>query len=150
MKIAIAALLAVPSCMAFVPATSSSSRQAATHLAANIRDPTDKAETLRFGWDGSTALGGAVEVAKPARMLSDIRESGEAITEECEVRKSRNAYPVLVVRLVLLPTLTRLFFVWWRSFVRRPLVVPFFSRNSFSTPTWKWTAVTLCLPMSWT
>src|SRR3569832_469981 len=40
---------------------------------------------LRFGWDGTTALGGAVEVAKPSRMLSEIREAGETIPDECEV-----------------------------------------------------------------
>jgi hypothetical protein len=43
---------------------------------------------LRFGWDGSTALGGAVEVAKPARMLDDIRASGESIPPECELFNS--------------------------------------------------------------
>ena len=84
MKIAITtALLGVSSCVAFAP--QQSARRVATNLAANIRGPTDKAETLRFGWDGSTALGGAVEVAKPARMLEDIRASGETIPEECEV-----------------------------------------------------------------
>ncbi len=56
-----------------------------TGLEANIRGPTDKAEELRFGWDGTTALGGAVEVAKPSRMLQDIREAGEEIPNDCEV-----------------------------------------------------------------
>ncbi|GAX16173.1 hypothetical protein FisN_3Hh346 [Fistulifera solaris] len=56
-----------------------------TALYAEIRPPTEKAETLRFGWDGTTALGGAVEVAKPARMLDEIRASGEMIPDECEV-----------------------------------------------------------------
>lgn len=50
-----------------------------------IRPPTEKADTLRFGWDGTTALGGAVEVAKPARMLAEIRAVGETIPSECEM-----------------------------------------------------------------
>lgn len=60
-------------------------RKISTELGANIRGPTDKAEELRFGWDGTTALGGAVEVAKPSRMLEDIRAAGEEIPNECEV-----------------------------------------------------------------
>ncbi len=60
-------------------------RKACVELGANIRGPTEKSEELRFGWDGTTALGGAVEVAKPARMLKDIREAGEEIPSECEV-----------------------------------------------------------------
>lgn len=36
-------------------------------------------------WDGTTALGGAVENAAPARMLDEIRASGETIPDECEV-----------------------------------------------------------------
>jgi HopJ type III effector protein len=39
----------------------------------------------RFGWDGTTALGGAVEVAKPARMLNEIRAAGETVPSDCEV-----------------------------------------------------------------
>lgn len=46
---------------------------------------THSVSVLRFGWDGTTALGGAVEVAKPARLLADIRAAGETIPEECEV-----------------------------------------------------------------
>lgn len=57
----------------------------ATSLQAEIRPPTEKSEELRFGWDGKTALGGAVEVAKPARMLEDIRAAGETPPEECEL-----------------------------------------------------------------
>ena len=34
---------------------------------------------------GTTALGGAVEDAKPSRMLEDIRAAGEEIPSECEV-----------------------------------------------------------------
>lgn len=56
-----------------------------TSLLAEIRGPTDKSEVLRFGWDGTTPLGGAVEIAKPARMLAEIRASGESIPPECEV-----------------------------------------------------------------
>ena len=56
-----------------------------TSLNANIRGPSEKAQELRFGWDGTTALGGAVEVAKPARLLEDIRASGETIPEACEL-----------------------------------------------------------------
>ncbi len=56
-----------------------------TALSAEIRGPTEKAKELRFGWDGTTALGGAVENAKPARMLDEIRAAGETIPSECEV-----------------------------------------------------------------
>ena len=54
-------------------------------LPAEIRGPTDKSEKLRFGWDGTTALGGAVEEAAPSRFLKDIRASGETIPDSCEV-----------------------------------------------------------------
>lgn len=60
-------------------------RPASVELAAEIRPKTEKSKDLRFGWDGTTALGGAVEVAKPSRMLDAIRESGETIPEECEL-----------------------------------------------------------------
>ena len=50
-----------------------------------IRDKTEKAKELAFGWDGTTALGGAVEVAKPTRMLDVIRAAGETIPDDCEV-----------------------------------------------------------------
>ena len=40
---------------------------------------------MAYGWDGTTALGGAVEVAKPSRMLDAIRESGESIPPACEL-----------------------------------------------------------------
>lgn len=39
---------------------------------------------LKFGWDGTKARGGAVESAQPARMLDEIRASGETIPPECE------------------------------------------------------------------
>lgn len=54
-------------------------------LQAKIREKSEKSETLRFGWDGSNARGGAVEDAKPSRMLDQILESGETIPSECEV-----------------------------------------------------------------
>ena len=60
-------------------------RKVSLELGANIRGPTEKADELRFGWDGTTPLGGAVEVAKPSRMLEDIRAAGEEIPNECEV-----------------------------------------------------------------
>lgn len=81
MKLIIASALIV-STAAFAPAPVAFKT---TALNANIRGPTEKSEELRFGWDGSTALGGAVEVAKPSRMLDDIREAGETIPEACEL-----------------------------------------------------------------
>ena len=76
----------IGSSAAFAPAAWQQRSSSSTSLATGIREESPKAEKLRFGWDGSTALGGAVEVAKPARMLKDIREAGETIPEECEVR----------------------------------------------------------------
>mmetsp|Transcript_2712 Transcript_2712/g.2989 ORF Transcript_2712/g.2989 Transcript_2712/m.2989 type:complete len:218 (+) Transcript_2712:2-655(+) len=72
---------------AFVPGSSSTSVSfvGSTALNANIRGPTDKSEELRFGWDGTNALGGAVEVAKSSRLLEDIRAGGETIPEACEL-----------------------------------------------------------------
>lgn len=52
---------------------------------AQIRGPSDKSQELRFGWDGTTALGGAVVDSQPARMLADIRAVGETIPDDCEV-----------------------------------------------------------------
>ena len=40
---------------------------------------------VEFGWDGTTALGGAVDNSKPARMLDDIRASGETQSSACEL-----------------------------------------------------------------
>ena len=57
-------------------------------LNAEIRPKTEKSKELRFGWDGTTALGGAVENAAPARMLEEIRKSGETIPSDCEVFNS--------------------------------------------------------------
>lgn len=67
---------------------SPSFRHSSSCLAAEIRDKSEKAPELRFGWDGTTPLGGATEVAKPARMLEDIRAAGETIPSECEVFNS--------------------------------------------------------------
>jgi len=54
-------------------------------LNAEIRGPTAKNEVLEFGWDGTTALGGAVDNSKPARLLDDIRASGETQSEACQL-----------------------------------------------------------------
>ncbi len=68
---------------AFAPASFSGRPELA--LDANIRGKTDKAENLAFGWDGTTALGGAVENAAPTRMLADIKAAGETVPSACEV-----------------------------------------------------------------
>lgn len=81
--VAICALAAPTS--AFAPASISRS---STSLNAEIRGPTEKADVLENGWDGTTALGGAVEVAAPARMLDDIRAAGETIPPDCELFNS--------------------------------------------------------------
>lgn len=84
MKVAIYALL-LSSASAFAPTAKPSFAAFSSYLSAEIRGPTEKAKELRFGWDGTTALGGAVEVAKPSRMLEDIRASGERIPEKAEL-----------------------------------------------------------------
>ena len=81
---ALLALPATPGATAFAPMPFRG-RLSLTPLSAEIRGPTEKAAELRFGWDGTTALGGAVEVAKPARMLDEIRAAGETIPDDCEV-----------------------------------------------------------------
>jgi len=75
--------LAIAGTSAFAPA--SLAGRPAVALNANIRDKSDKSDVLGFGWDGTTALGGAVEIAKPARMLDEIREAGESVPSDCEV-----------------------------------------------------------------
>jgi hypothetical protein len=40
---------------------------------------------VNVGWDGSTALGGAVVNSAPARMLEDIRAAGETVPDGCDV-----------------------------------------------------------------
>jgi hypothetical protein len=77
------ALLA-PFVNAFAPKAFGVSR-AATSLKAEIRKPSEKSEELRFGWDGSTALGGAVVDSMPARYLKDIRAAGESVPSDCEL-----------------------------------------------------------------
>ena len=67
------------------PAFGVAARGSVVVVQAEIRAPTDKAKELKFGWDGTTALGGAVEVAKPARMLDAIRAAGETVPSDCEV-----------------------------------------------------------------
>jgi len=64
-----------------------STRQSITDvvLLAEIRGPTEKSENLRFGWDGKSALGGAIEVAAPCRMLDNIRAAGETQSDACEL-----------------------------------------------------------------
>lgn len=78
-------VLLVSSASAFAPAVKPSFTSVSSSLSAEIRGPTEKSKELRFGWDGTTALGGAVEVAKPSRMLADIRASGELIPEKAEL-----------------------------------------------------------------
>mmetsp|Transcript_15549 Transcript_15549/g.32047 ORF Transcript_15549/g.32047 Transcript_15549/m.32047 type:complete len:167 (+) Transcript_15549:46-546(+) len=56
-----------------------------TSLPASVRGPTSKSKELRYGWDGTTALGGAVDDSKPARLLEDIKEAGETIPEEAKL-----------------------------------------------------------------
>lgn len=75
--------LIVPFANAFAPKAFGVSRDIS--VSAEIRGPTKKADNLRFGWDGTTALGGAVENAAPTRMLKDIREAGETLPSDCEV-----------------------------------------------------------------
>mmetsp|Transcript_7181 Transcript_7181/g.10272 ORF Transcript_7181/g.10272 Transcript_7181/m.10272 type:complete len:212 (+) Transcript_7181:112-747(+) len=78
--------LVTSSVCAFAPATFGVARS--TALNANIRGPTDKSKELRFGWDGTTALGGAEVDSKPARMLAEIKEAGETVPSACEVFNS--------------------------------------------------------------
>lgn len=77
-------LLVASSANAFVPKAFGVSRGDVS-VSAEIRPKTEKAKELAFGWDGTTALGGAVEVAKPTRMLEEIRAAGETIPSDCEV-----------------------------------------------------------------
>ena len=84
MKLALA-LCALAAADAFVAPPAASTGRALSSIAANIRGPTDKNEVLEFGWDGTTALGGAVDNSKPARMLDEIREAGETQSSACEL-----------------------------------------------------------------
>jgi len=74
--------------MAFVATgrgTTAAVSSSTSSLDAEIRGPTKKNEVLEFGWDGTTALGGAVDNSKPARLLDDIRASGETQSEACQL-----------------------------------------------------------------
>jgi len=88
MKLSAAALLVLSgSTHAFVisPVASNCAVRSDTSIQAEIRPKTEKAQVLEFGWDGTTALGGAVDDSKPARMLDAIRESGETQSSVCEL-----------------------------------------------------------------
>lgn len=90
MKLAALALLATPTIQAFTIAPPSSqctttSSSSSTALSAEIRPKTEKNQVLEYGWDGTTALGGAVDNSKPARMLDEIRASGETQNSACDV-----------------------------------------------------------------
>ncbi|KAL3823148.1 hypothetical protein ACHAXA_010404 [Cyclostephanos tholiformis] len=54
-------------------------------LRAEIRPATEKSEVLEYGWDGTTALGKAVVDSKPARLLDQIRASGETQSDACQL-----------------------------------------------------------------
>lgn len=73
----------VPSSTSVLTTASSSSSSSA--LSAEIRPKTEKNKVLEFGWDGTTALGGAVDDSKPARMLDEIRASGETQNSACDL-----------------------------------------------------------------
>ena len=78
-------LLAVPAQAFVVSPAASTSCVSSTILLANIRPATEKNKVLELGWDGTTALGGAVDDSKPARMLDEIKASGETQSEACEL-----------------------------------------------------------------
>lgn len=88
MKLSLVAL-SLGSATAFGPSAFGISRvTTATTTAlslAQIRGPSEKSNELRFGWDGTTALGGAIVDSQPARMLADIRAVEETIPDDCEV-----------------------------------------------------------------
>eukprot|EP00579_Thalassiosira_antarctica_P000180 CAMPEP_0201866554 /NCGR_PEP_ID=MMETSP0902-20130614/1099_1 /ASSEMBLY_ACC=CAM_ASM_000551 /TAXON_ID=420261 /ORGANISM="Thalassiosira antarctica, Strain CCMP982" /LENGTH=214 /DNA_ID=CAMNT_0048391543 /DNA_START=35 /DNA_END=679 /DNA_ORIENTATION=+ len=89
MKLFLLALSATTAVQAFVVQPSSTklaiSTSSSSALNAEIRDPSKKNEVLEFGWDGTTALGGAVVDSKPARMLEEIRASGETQSDACDL-----------------------------------------------------------------
>ncbi|KAL7451585.1 hypothetical protein ACHAWC_005517 [Mediolabrus comicus] len=89
MKLAALALLATPTIQAFTIAPSTrcttTTSSSSTALSAEIRPKTEKNQVLEYGWDGTTALGGAVDNSKPARMLDEIRASGETQNAACDV-----------------------------------------------------------------
>jgi len=89
--IVLSSITCVSSVTAFAPSSSSGNIlsgafvSSSSALDANIRGPTDKAQELRFGWDGTNPLGGAVVDSQSSRLLELIRESGETVPEACEV-----------------------------------------------------------------
>ena len=87
MKLAALALLATPTIQAFTiaPPSQCTTSSSSTALSAEIRPKTEKNQVLEYGWDGTTALGGAVDNSKPARMLDEIRASGETQNSACDV-----------------------------------------------------------------
>ena len=88
MKLAALALLATPTIQAFTiapPSTQCTTSTRSSALSAEIRPKTEKNKVLEYGWDGTTALGGAVDNSKPARMLDEIRASGETQNSACDV-----------------------------------------------------------------
>ena len=87
MKLAALALLATPTIQAFTiaPPSTQCTTTRSTSLSAEIRPKTEKNKVLEYGWDGTTALGGAVDNSKPARMLDEIRASGETQNSACDV-----------------------------------------------------------------
>lgn len=87
MKLAALALLATPTIQAFTiaPPSTRCTTSSSTALSAEIRPKTEKNTVLEYGWDGTTALGGAVDNSKPARMLDEIRASGETQNSACDV-----------------------------------------------------------------
>jgi len=86
MKIAATLLaLSASTASAFVVQPSASRVAASTSLNAEIRPPSKKNEVLEFGWDGTTALGGAEVDSQPARMLDEIRAAGEVQSDACDL-----------------------------------------------------------------
>eukprot|EP00970_Alexandrium_tamarense_P002777 scaffold389_cov211-Alexandrium_tamarense.AAC.14 len=87
MKLSVALLLsATAATQGFVvPSSTSCTTATTTVLSAEIRPATKKNEVLEFGWDGTTALGGAVDNSKPARLLDEIRAAGETQSEACQL-----------------------------------------------------------------
>mmetsp|Transcript_38849 Transcript_38849/g.90348 ORF Transcript_38849/g.90348 Transcript_38849/m.90348 type:complete len:236 (+) Transcript_38849:347-1054(+) len=74
------------SCIAALPPNSANhlvSSQQVIHLTSPVAHR--YYHRILKGWDGTTALGGAVDDSKPARMLDEIREVGETLSEQAEL-----------------------------------------------------------------
>jgi len=80
-----AAFVVQPSARVVTSLNAEEEKEKFAPLAAEIRGPTDKNQVLEFGWDGTTALGGAVDDSQPARFLDAIREAGETQSEACDL-----------------------------------------------------------------